>query len=211
MVIETLQSLRKQECYDLFRLKVNKEADTLGVEEPQLPRQRKIPARYEDGLARCHTHANPKSLYQQFYYEALDNAISCLKDRFNQPGYNVYCNLENILIKASIQEDFKEPLKAVFDLYKDDIEPVISTAQLLTFGVTFKYDKTCSSIPTISDIISHFKSLSVTQAILLCQVSRILQLLMIMPATNASSERSFSALRRVKTYLRSTMHGATEA
>ena len=26
-----------------------------------------------------------------------------------------------------------------------------------------------------------------------------------MPATNASSERSFSALRRVKTYLRSTM------
>ncbi len=26
-----------------------------------------------------------------------------------------------------------------------------------------------------------------------------------MPATNASSERSFSALRRIKTYLRSTM------
>ena len=30
-------------------------------------------------------------------------------------------------------------------------------------------------------------------------------LILIVPATNATSERSFSALRRVKTYLRSTM------
>ncbi len=37
------------------------------------------------------------------------------------------------------------------------------------------------------------------------QVSRVVQLIMVMPATNASSERSFSALHRVKTYLRSTM------
>ena len=32
-----------------------------------------------------------------------------------------------------------------------------------------------------------------------------MKLLLVMPATNATSERSFSALRRVKTYLRTTM------
>ena len=32
-----------------------------------------------------------------------------------------------------------------------------------------------------------------------------MQLILVMPATNASSERSFSALRWVKTYLRVTM------
>ena len=32
-----------------------------------------------------------------------------------------------------------------------------------------------------------------------------MQLLLVMPATNASLERSFSALRRVKNYLRATM------
>ena len=32
-----------------------------------------------------------------------------------------------------------------------------------------------------------------------------MQLILVMPATNATSERSFSALRRVKNYLRSTM------
>ncbi len=37
------------------------------------------------------------------------------------------------------------------------------------------------------------------------QVYGLLQLILVMPATNASSERSFSALRRIQTYLRSTM------
>ncbi len=40
---------------------------------------------------------------------------------------------------------------------------------------------------------------------LLCEVCTVMKLVLIMPATNASSERSFSALCRVKTYLRSTM------
>ena len=37
------------------------------------------------------------------------------------------------------------------------------------------------------------------------QVSKLVRLLIVMPATNAQSERSFSAVRRIKTYLRSSM------
>ncbi len=51
----------------------------------------------------------------------------------------------------------------------------------------------------------YFQSLSPAQSSLLAQVKRLLQLILVMPATNATSERSFSALRRVKTYLRATM------
>ena len=40
---------------------------------------------------------------------------------------------------------------------------------------------------------------------LFSQIAIILKLILVMPATNAVSERSFSALRRVKTYLRATM------
>ena len=36
-------------------------------------------------------------------------------------------------------------------------------------------------------------------------VGKLVKLLLVMPATNAESERSFSAVRRIKTYLRSTM------
>ena len=39
-------------------------------------------------------------------------------------------------------------------------------------------------------------------------LSKLFQLLLILPATNATSERSFSALRRIKSYLRCTMSQA---
>lgn len=41
---------------------------------------------------------------------------------------------------------------------------------------------------------------------LLSEIIIIMKLILVMPATNATSERSFSAMRRVKSYLRSTMH-----
>ena len=43
------------------------------------------------------------------------------------------------------------------------------------------------------------------QRSLLSEVCKVVKLVLVMPATNATSERSFSALRRVKNYLRSTM------
>ena len=50
-----------------------------------------------------------------------------------------------------------------------------------------------------------FLSLSPEKKLLMSQVCRLLQLTLVMPATNATSERSFSALRRVKNYSRTTM------
>ncbi len=62
-----------------------------------------------------------------------------------------------------------------------------------------------TSKPTVYDIKKFFCSLSAVQKSLLCQVGIVLKLVLIMPASNSTSERSFSAFRRVKTYLRNTM------
>lgn len=40
---------------------------------------------------------------------------------------------------------------------------------------------------------------------LLSQVTKLVRLLLVMPATNAQSKPSFSAVRRIKSYLRTTM------
>ena len=50
-----------------------------------------------------------------------------------------------------------------------------------------------------------FRSLSVSQRNLLSQVCVIYKVFVIMPATNATSERSIITLCRVKTYLRNTL------
>ena len=47
--------------------------------------------------------------------------------------------------------------------------------------------------------------ISTAEKDLMSQVVTLVQLLLVMPATNAINEPSFSAMRRIKTYLRSTM------
>ena len=210
MVIYTPQSLRTEDSYDLFWTKVSTMAETadIDVEEPQLPRRRKSPKLYDDGLTSGDFHDTPKTYCRQLYYEAIDSIISSLKHRFDQPGYGVYCKLEELLVKASCKEDFKASLDFVCSFYKDDFDSDLLCAQLVTFGLDFqaayKEQKTVLK-PTIFDIRDYFKSLSHAQRQLLDQVCRAVQLIFVMPATNATSERSFSALRRVKSYLRSTM------
>ncbi len=49
------------------------------------------------------------------------------------------------------------------------------------------------------------QDLSLPQRSLIDEVCLVFKLLLVMPATNYTSERSFSALRRIKSYLRSTM------
>ena len=49
------------------------------------------------------------------------------------------------------------------------------------------------------------RDLSSAQKSFFCEVCRLAQLILVMPATNAVSERSFLAMRHLKTYLRSTM------
>ena len=56
----------------------------------------------------------------------------------------------------------------------------------------------------VKDIIDFFQKLESPEKLLLSEVIKVVKILLVMPATNAISERSFSVLKRVKTYLRST-------
>ena len=212
IVIDTLCSLRTEESYNLFWEKATTVAKSVDVGKPEVPRQRKVPKRYDDGLATATFHDSPKLFYRLLYYEAIDNIVSGLKNRFEQPWYKVYCNLEQLLTKACQGKDFEEEFQFICSFYTDDFQPELLRAQLLTLGVVFErtykeaHDAHLSTTEiTIFDVRVYFQSLSIGQRDLLYQACRVLQLVLVMPATNATSERSFSALRSVKGYLRSTM------
>ena len=65
-----------------------------------------------------------------------------------------------------------------------------------------------NSSPTFHDIKDYLVSLSPAARTLMSEVCTVLKLVLVMPATNAVSERSASALRRIKMYLRTTMQQA---
>ena len=53
--------------------------------------------------------------------------------------------------------------------------------------------------------MKEFLSICQEQRLLMSEVVALLQFILVIPATNATSERSFSALRCLKSYLRTTM------
>ena len=57
----------------------------------------------------------------------------------------------------------------------------------------------------ISDILKFLQGLNSPNKILLNKIFALVKLLLVSPATNAESERMYFALKRLKTYLRSTM------
>ena len=184
MVINTLQSIRTEESYDLFWKKVLHFCECNNVQEAQMPRPRKLPARYDDGLSRGHIPASPKEHYRQLYFEAIDNAIGCLTSRFDQAGYKVYRNLEELLIKASLKENIELQFEFVCEYYKDDLNPDVLHSQLLIFGNHFQSIPEKPSSPTIFDIKDFFVKLSTAQKNLLEQVGLVLKLILVIPATN---------------------------
>ena len=66
-------------------------------------------------------------------------------------------------------------------------------------------DNIGEKVNSIQDVKSYLLNLSTGQRLIFNEVISVMKLILVMPATNACSERSFSAMRRLKTYLRSTM------
>lgn len=200
IVVQTLQKMRTDECFHLFWLKVTKQADDLHLPEPQLPRRRKVPRRFAVGDAEPEHPATPHDHYKRIYFEALDLIINCIKSRFDQPGYRVYSQLQQLLFKAAKGEEYQSELQFVRSFYGDDFSGVLES-QLQAFTHLFQQKPS-----ELWDIVSRLRTLSRAQRDLLSEVYKLLRLILVLPATNSVSERSFSALRRVKTYLRSTMN-----
>uniref|UniRef100_A0A1X7V1P6 DUF4371 domain-containing protein n=1 Tax=Amphimedon queenslandica TaxID=400682 RepID=A0A1X7V1P6_AMPQE len=66
-------------------------------------------------------------------------------------------------------------------------------------------NNTPADIKDISGVKTYLQNLSTFEKELLSEVIVLMKLILVMPATNSTSERSFSAMRRIKTYLKSTM------
>ena len=75
---------------------------------------------------------------------------------------------------------------------------ILATLHLQTFGSNFRGDDSSHNMITVSEIVSYIQSLTPAQRYLVSEVITLVKLILVMPATNATSERSFSALRLVK-------------
>ena len=85
--------------------------------------------------------------------------------------------------------------------YQDDINSANLQVQLQILA----HDYPKQEYTTIFDIRDYMRKLTPARSRSMAEVCTVLKLILVMPASNATSERLFSALRRIKTYLCSTM------
>ena len=140
--------------------------------------------------------------YLPFFFEGIDRIVNGIEMRFDQPGFQTYKKLENVLLKAANKESYDDDIEFITQLYGSDL----NLQQLkLHLNILSSILPQSSIAYDLSSIVEFIKKLSPIQKALIPQVHCLVSLVLVMPATNATSERSFSALRRVKTFLRTTM------
>ncbi|XP_011402633.1 PREDICTED: zinc finger MYM-type protein 1-like [Amphimedon queenslandica] len=206
MTVSTLELMRSDEQFDMFWSKVTKKANELELSEPVLPCKRKRPVRYEDGQVEAYYPDTPKSLYKAMYFRSLDVIISCIKTRFDHPGYHILRQLESLLLKAVNQESFTEKLEAVSCFYNNEVDKGLLETHLSTLSSFFHTSQAAARPATFNDQKEFIAKLSKSQKSLISQDIFLYRMVLLASPTNAVSERSCSALRRTKTWLRTTMN-----
>ena len=89
-------------------------------------------------------------------------------------------------MKAARQQDYHAELDFVIDYYDDDFDASLLKTYLEIFSTNMQSEKD----PTLSDVIKFFESKNSFQQDFLLQLCKLLKLLLVMPATNATSEHS---------------------
>ena len=122
MTVATLRVLRDDTQFDLFWKSLQETRTKLDVDDPVLPRKRKVPRRYEEGSAEPEFFDVCKQFYCQQYYEAPDLIVNAIQARFDQPGFKMYRNWQDLLLKAVKGDDYRECLNHVTLLYHDHLD-----------------------------------------------------------------------------------------
>ena len=192
LALKVLAVLRKERSNESFKefwkkLFVNKNSYAL-VESPVLPHKRKIPAHYNDGEDQNH-HKDVELLYQQLYYNAYNYVISGIKNRFDQPDFKLYSHMQNLLLKAANSQNYLEE-------YNISLQARLKLLLEFVKGLNL----------SLSELIDSFRALPASKQSILAEAFKLIKLILVTSDTNAISERSFSALKRLETKMRSTMN-----
>ena len=130
------------------------------------------------------------------YFDALDRVILELKERFQSESANIVNSVARILVKGSHEEEDFVSVSAFYGIDCDDLN---ADCRLYS-----SYSEQLEKKPLKpTDIVSVLEKNQMNQII--PRFAHLASIFAIIPATSCSAERSFSCLRRLKTYLRNAI------
>lgn len=170
------------------------------MDETKLPRQRKVPRRLEVGSSVPAEHRTVEDVYRQTYFEVMDHVLLAIRGRFDQTGFRILCEL-----LCDSEMDMSE-FDDVFAFYGSDFNAACIATQLHILHSNLPVEpQSEKGVVKVRSSVKFLQSLTQAECQLYSEVIQIVKLILVMPATNTMSKGSFSALRRLKTWLRNTI------
>ena len=110
MTLDVLKSIRQPEHFESFYQRVLLRQQQLDIGLPSLPQKHHTPRHLEVGSSDGDFHNSVEDHYRAIYYEALDLVTMGITNRFDQPGYKVYRNIEDLILKVCQRKQYDEEL-----------------------------------------------------------------------------------------------------
>ena len=164
------------------------------IDGPRLPRLRKVPVRLDDNAESVFFSRTAKDAYRQMYFSVLDSVLLGVSDRLEPDETAVHCRrIERFLIGKEANSDY------ISQHYADDLDCI-----RLKLHRDMLLKRAKSQGCNLEDFESTLSYLIEQKAFceIIPEVNKLFRLVSISPVSSCTAERSFSGLRRLKTYLR---------
>lgn len=210
-MIKTLSGCRNKETFDLMwsradivvqQIKKEIEGTEFTFKDAKVPRTK--PSRRLQALVGEAPEVNDGTQRQTAedhyrttcYYTSIDKVVAEMRARFEGNDQDVLCALADVVFSSS---PTNANIDFVSNFYGLDSELLRSEKQIFE---NYDTDDPCDR-NNASTIVKTMYQNGIHEV--LPVVYRVFTILATIPATSCSAERSFSCLRRLKTYLRNTM------
>ena len=201
--LESLAELLNDDAFNILYEESIAFAKENSMGQPKLPRRTRIPNKFKDTLKECETFASTEERFKSIYYETITKVIDEISTRFENESLAPLLQIERILKGTSEENDLISISK--LNYYNNMIKFDHLKAELISWKQYLKirsndrkYD--LSTISDISRLIRDEKLIRDYP-----NLEFLLRIYLTIPITSVSAERSFSALKRIKTYLRNTI------
>ncbi|XP_068213365.1 zinc finger MYM-type protein 1-like [Palaemon carinicauda] len=191
VTIKSLQSLRCEHKFKRLFEEAEQKLHLCDLDAIPLPRKKKIPKRLDQGLgfASNYCHDSAEEFYRVEFFSVIDAAVLNIKEYFTSTDLTEYQDLSSVLLTGTHKPE-------IITKYPELNESL--NQQLYFFHNQFKGS-------TVEDYRKIFADMVPEVRRMFPQVEALLRLLLVSPASSCTAERSFSALRRLKAWLRSSM------
>ena len=201
--IKTLSKCREEEMFSLIWKKAQKTAKSISeiapnMEEVKTFKRQKKPSKRLQALLGETPEVQPILFTDiqrgriEVYYDALDRVLSEMKERFASRDTSILTSSADIVVGKATEESFK----AVSNFYNIDADVLMGETAIF-------HNLENVNLKTANQVVNYLYTNSLDET--LPHFTEVVTTLAAIPATSCSAERSFSCLRRLKTYLRSTM------